>query len=103
MFFDGMQAVLSSYMQETVFLIFNWAYTEKSDILYILCMIPMSQCNCHCEVTNLACDTCCLSIKIFLRILSLEIDTKIIKREVVCLSFLFISVFTFFFFFRSTP
>ena len=62
----------------------------------------MSQCSCHCEVTNLACDTCCLYVKIFLLILCLEIDINIIKREVVCSSFLLIiiSVFIFSFFFQ---
>ena len=34
----------------------------------------MSQCNSHCEVTNLACDTCCLQVKIFLLLFCLEID-----------------------------
>ena len=45
---------------------------------------------------TLACDTYCLLVKIFLLIklkLCLEIDMKIIKREVVYSSFLFISVF----------
>ena len=52
----------------------------------------MSQCNCHCEVTNIACDTCCLKVKTFLLILCLEIDIKIIKREVVYSSFLLIII-----------
>ena len=53
----------------------------------------MSQCNCYCEVTSLGCDTCCLSVKIFLPIFCLEIDIKLIKRGVVYSSFLLIIIF----------
>ena len=63
----------------------------------------MAQCNCHCEVTNLACDTCSLDIKMFFLILSLEIDIKTIKKVVVYSSFLLISVFIFFFQFLDSP
>ena len=63
----------------------------------------MSQCNCHCEVTNLACGTCCLLVKIFLLILCLEIDINIIKREVVYSSFLLILFLFYFLFFLSIP
>ena len=59
----------------------------------------MSQCNCHCDVTNIACDTCC--------ILCLEIDINIIKREMVYSSFLLITIsvlFSLFFFqFLDSP
>ena len=64
----------------------------------------MSQYNSHCEVTNLACDTCCLYVKIFLLILCIEIDTKIIKTGVVYSSFLLIIISVFIFsFFLSIP
>ena len=58
----------------------------------------MPKCSCHCEATNLVCDTCCLEIKIVPLILCLENDIKIINREVVYSSFLCISVFILFFF-----
>ena len=65
----------------------------------------MSQCHCHCGITNLACDICCLWLEIFLFILYLQIDKN--NQEsggvFIIFTFLLISVFTSLLFFFQFP
>ena len=60
----------------------------------------MSQC--HCEVTNLACNICCLWLKIFILILYLQIDKDNQKSGDVFIIFTFFYYFLFSLFFFSS-